>query len=115
MTQSKASDGFVNLTVEELIALHEEIERLIIEKIEPEKKTLHAKLEAISRFEAKKSRALSGPIEIPASSSKRSRKLPPRYRNPSTGQTWTGRGLQPRWMREAIQVGQSKEDFLISG
>lgn len=31
-----------------------------------------------------------------------------KYRNPETGETWTGRGRAPRWMD-----GRSKEEFLI--
>ena len=32
----------------------------------------------------------------------------PKYRDPSTGATWTGRGRAPLWMK-----GKSKEMFLI--
>jgi DNA-binding protein H-NS len=37
----------------------------------------------------------------------------PKYRDPDTGTTWTGRGLQPRWMRAAVARGKSPADFLI--
>jgi len=37
----------------------------------------------------------------------------PRYRNPATGETWTGRGKQPMWVQEAIVTGAKLEDFLI--
>jgi DNA-binding protein H-NS len=40
------------------------------------------------------------------------RKVPAKYRGPS-GETWAGRGAQPRWLAEAIEAGQSPEDFLI--
>ncbi|WP_348635832.1 H-NS histone family protein [Cupriavidus sp. AcVe19-1a] len=32
---------------------------------------------------------------------------PPRYRNPKTGQTWSGRGRAPAW------IGKKRERFLI--
>ena len=35
-------------------------------------------------------------------------KLPPKYRDPETGKTWTGRGNQPKWLE-----GKNKEDYLI--
>ena len=39
---------------------------------------------------------------------------PPKYRHPeNTEQTWTGRGRQPYWMKDAIENGRSKDDFLI--
>ena len=30
------------------------------------------------------------------------------------GQTWSGRGLTPRWMAALIEQGKKKEDFLIA-
>lgn len=36
-----------------------------------------------------------------------------KYRNPSTGQTWTGHGRAPRWINEAEAAGTSRERFLI--
>ncbi len=40
-------------------------------------------------------------------------KVEPKYRN-TDGQTWTGRGMAPKWMTEAIAAGQAKESFLIA-
>ncbi|MBK6854850.1 MAG: H-NS histone family protein [Burkholderiales bacterium] len=40
-------------------------------------------------------------------------KVAPKYRDPITGTTWTGRGLQPRWMRSALASGKTPADFLI--
>ena len=37
------------------------------------------------------------------------RKVPPKYRDPATGKTWTGRGRAPTWME-----GKDKEKFLIA-
>jgi DNA-binding protein H-NS len=39
----------------------------------------------------------------------------PMYRHPeNTDQTWSGRGRQPEWMKEALTAGKSKDDFLIN-
>lgn len=35
-------------------------------------------------------------------------KVAPKYRNPSTGQTWTGRGKAPKWIQ-----GQDRDQFAI--
>ena len=35
-----------------------------------------------------------------------------KYRGPNA-ETWSGRGLMPRWMRALIDQGQTKESFLI--
>jgi len=37
----------------------------------------------------------------------------PKYRDPATGNTWTGRGKPPRWLTEAEQAGASRDQFLI--
>jgi DNA-binding protein H-NS len=38
----------------------------------------------------------------------------PKYRHPENPeQTWTGRGRQPDWIKDALEKGQSKDEFLI--
>jgi len=37
----------------------------------------------------------------------------PKYRDPATGNTWTGRGKPPRWISAADQAGTGREQFLI--
>ncbi len=41
------------------------------------------------------------------------RAVKPRYSNPETGETWTGRGKQPAWLVAKIAEGASIDDFLI--
>lgn len=36
----------------------------------------------------------------------------PKYKGPN-GETWTGRGLAPKWLTALVAAGQSKESFLI--
>ncbi|KVF25128.1 H-NS family nucleoid-associated regulatory protein [Burkholderia vietnamiensis] len=40
---------------------------------------------------------------------KRRRRIRPRYWNPQTGETWSGRGKRPRWM-----AGRDPEEFLLT-
>jgi len=40
-------------------------------------------------------------------------KVAPKYRNPATGDTWSGRGLQPKWLKAAVAAGRKVEDFLV--
>lgn len=37
----------------------------------------------------------------------------PKYRDPATGKTWTGRGRTPRWLTAAEEQGQHRDTFLI--
>ena len=39
--------------------------------------------------------------------------VPAKYRGPE-GQSWSGRGLTPRWMAALIAQGRTKEEFTIS-
>ena len=37
----------------------------------------------------------------------------PKYRDPATGQTWSGRGKRPKWLAAEVAAGKSLEQFLI--
>lgn len=37
---------------------------------------------------------------------------PIKYRGPA-GETWTGRGKQPRWMKALVDLGRKPEEFLL--
>jgi DNA-binding protein H-NS len=38
--------------------------------------------------------------------------IPPKYKN-KKGETWSGRGRQPQWIKDIIASGKSIESFLI--
>ncbi|MBV8603635.1 MAG: H-NS histone family protein [Pelomonas sp.] len=40
-------------------------------------------------------------------------KVAAKYRNKATGETWSGRGLQPKWLKAAITGGAKLEDFHV--
>ena len=40
-------------------------------------------------------------------------KVKPKFRNPTTGETWSGRGKRPRWFAAALAAGKKDKDFLI--
>jgi DNA-binding protein H-NS len=41
------------------------------------------------------------------------KKVAPKYRNKGTGETWSGRGLQPRWLKAALASGKKLTDFAV--
>lgn len=41
------------------------------------------------------------------------RKVAAKYRNPETGDTWSGRGLKPKWLQAALANGKSLQDFAL--
>jgi len=47
-----------------------------------------------------------------AASKKASNPVAPKFRGPQ-GETWSGRGLMPRWLAALVAEGQPKENFAI--
>lgn len=45
--------------------------------------------------------------------SRKGAKVPPKYRDPVTGTTWSGRGLQPKWLKAALTSGRKLSDFAL--
>ncbi len=40
-------------------------------------------------------------------------KVAPKFRDAATGQTWSGRGLQPNWLKAALAAGRSLDEFRV--
>ncbi len=40
-------------------------------------------------------------------------KVAAKYRNSATGETWSGRGLQPKWLKAALAAGRKIEEFAL--
>ncbi len=40
-------------------------------------------------------------------------KVAAKYRDTSTGESWSGRGLQPRWLKAALAGGRKLTDFAV--
>ena len=91
-------------------------------RVDRERRDLEARLNRLKRFKAPGADAQKEkPIAAAAKKrpvrtiAKTTKKVAPKFRNPeNSGETWTGRGLQPRWMRAALEgSGKSLEDFRI--
>lgn len=48
-----------------------------------------------------------------ASRNQKSGKVAAKFRDPETGATWSGRGLQPRWLKSALASGKKIGDFAV--
>ena len=40
-------------------------------------------------------------------------KVAAKYRNKATGESWSGRGLQPKWLKAALSTGRKIEEFAV--
>lgn len=36
-----------------------------------------------------------------------------KYRNPATGESWSGRGRAPRWLADEQAKGRARDEFLV--
>jgi DNA-binding protein H-NS len=96
------SDQLNSLSIKELIAMRHRIDELLARRVEADKRQLEENLRQL--------RQLNG--------TKRKRAYPkvlPKYRNPRDHSlVWSGRGLRPRWLREALAAGGNLKDLEIS-
>lgn len=43
----------------------------------------------------------------------KTKRMAPKYRQPLTGETWSGRGMKPKWLQVALERGKKLDDFLL--
>jgi DNA-binding protein H-NS len=53
------------------------------------------------------------PRAAPKASGGKGGKVAVKYRNTATGDTWSGRGLQPKWLKAALAAGRKIEEFSV--
>jgi DNA-binding protein H-NS len=106
-----------NMSLDDLWRLHEEISGLLSTRIRAEKDELEKRLAALARGMPAGGQTAKG-SDVPALAlGKPRRQYPrvlPKYRNPQTSETWSGRGKRPRWLVAAIKSGHKIEEFRIS-
>ena len=102
------------MPLDELWSLHEVISAVLFERLQDQKRQLEKRLSLLNQgapsFETLNE---SHPHENRTTR----RKYPavrPRYRNPETSETWSGRGKQPRWLIAAMEAGRSLDDLRIN-
>jgi DNA-binding protein H-NS len=97
-------------SLQELLARRESLDR----EIEETKK--RGRAEAIAQVRALMSDhglTLADLGAKPAGKTTAGRKAPVKYRDTASGQTWSGRGLQPNWLKAALASGRKIADFAV--
>jgi DNA-binding protein H-NS len=92
------------MTVSELDDLRTLVNETLMKKIEVEEAQIQERLAALAAIKGGKA-----PIK-PSSQTK----VEGKYRDPSTNQSWTGRGQPPAWVVEYERQGRKREEFLIA-
>lgn len=97
---------------DELWTLHEELTKVLSERILGEKQELEKRLAKLNQTETSGNDARGEALRKP--SRRRYPKVLPKYFNPSVpNETWSGRGKRPRWLALALQQGRALEEFKI--
>ncbi|MCK1741543.1 H-NS histone family protein [Bradyrhizobium sp. 139] len=102
-----------SMSLDDLWSLHEEISGILSDRIKAEKRELEKRLAVLGGGMAVLADS-SGSGASPAAKARR--KYPrvlPKYRNPQTSETWSGRGKRPRWLVAAMKSGRRIEEFRI--
>ena len=65
------------------------------------------------KIKTKAKASLSSKKVLTPGNQKKSQAVAPKYRGPN-GESWSGRGLTPRWLSLLLADGKTKEDFVIN-
>src|SRR6516164_11483457 len=99
-------------SLQELLAQKAEIDRQISDARRSERNEAVAKVRALMAEHGLTAADLVAKAPGPCASTS-GRKVAAKYRDPATGQTWTGRGLKPKWLAAALEAGKQLNDFAV--
>jgi DNA-binding protein H-NS len=100
-----------SMSLDDLWALHEKVSALLATRINAERHELEKRLAILNRGVDG-----IGLAHVSSTQDKPRRKYPrvlPKYRNPQTSETWSGRGKRPLWLVAAMKSGHKIEEFQI--
>lgn len=104
------SNNLENLSIQELQALVNQAQTALTQKQQAARKDVIAQIKELAA-------SIGVTVEIidNAPAKKRgSGSVEAKYRNPNNpNETWTGRGLAPKWMKALMDEGRDKEEFRI--
>jgi DNA-binding protein H-NS len=102
-------------SLQELLDQKAELERQIESTRRSERAEAVAKVRALMSEHGLSLADLSGKASTPkaASAPKTGGKVAAKYRNTATGDSWSGRGLQPKWLKAALAAGRKIEEFAV--
>jgi DNA-binding protein H-NS len=101
--------------VSQLLEFRKELETVLAEKITRERGELQSRLAALDSWQGaparrgRKRRAGGNGKAHPL----KGVKAPIKYRGPN-GETWSGRGLAPRWLSALEKKGKKRDTFLVA-
>jgi DNA-binding protein H-NS len=95
------SANLAAMSVDALLKLRDNIDVVLSRRADD----LHDQLSRLAREGGARGRRGGG--------ARKGSKVPPKYRDPQSRETWAGRGAQPVWLREKLKKGAKLDHFLI--
>ena len=96
-----------SMSAEELWSLHEQVAAVLTRKIVAEREQLDRRLQQLGLSQ-------SAPAKKMSHARRPYPQVFPKFRNPAQpGETWAGRGKQPRWLAAQLESGKKLDDFRI--
>jgi DNA-binding protein H-NS len=102
-----------SMSLDELWSLHERVSTILSAGIKAEKHELEKRLAILSRG-VDTTGEMGGSASMNGKPRRKYPRVLPKYRNPQTSETWSGRGKRPRWLVAAMKSGHKIEEFQIS-
>lgn len=99
-------------SLKELLAQRAALEKQIDEAARNERAEAVAKVKALMAEHGLSVADLTT-RSAPKSARSASAKVAAKYRNAATGESWTGRGLRPNWLKAALASGKTLDDFAV--
>lgn len=101
-------------TVAELLAQRAALEKQIADAQREERSSAIAQVRALMAQHGLTAADLSSRAPAaPKAAGRASGKVAPKFRDPASGSTWTGRGLKPNWLKAALANGKTLADFAL--
>ncbi len=101
------------ISIEDLIKQKEALEKQIQEAQRAARTEALTKVKELMAVHGLTVADLAGKAGVKVVGADAPKKVAAKYRNPVDGQTWTGRGLKPKWLAQALAEGKSLDDFLL--
>jgi DNA-binding protein H-NS len=100
-------------TVAELLAQKAAIEKQLADAQREEKSSAIAQVRTLMTQHGLSLSDLSGRTGPTVRGPKAGGKVAAKFRDAATGDSWSGRGLQPKWLKAALASGKQLSDFAV--
>ncbi|MDE2397799.1 MAG: H-NS histone family protein [Burkholderiales bacterium] len=100
-------------TLSDLLAQKAALEKQIVDAQREEKAAAIAQVKSLMAQYGLTPADINARGPAPRRAASSGAKVPAKYRDSATGDTWSGRGLQPKWLKAALAAGRSLSEFSI--